>query len=83
MQMSGQLHIPAVLRHGEISTGIHWIGVWVGLRAGVEIVEKRIISCPCRVPNPNLSAVQPVARPYIVWAIPSPTRLKLWSNRYS
>jgi hypothetical protein len=38
MEVSGQLHSPAAL-----PTVIHWIGGWVGPRAGLNAVEKRKI----------------------------------------
>jgi hypothetical protein len=31
----------------------HWIRGWVGPRAGLDDVEKRILSCPCRESNPG------------------------------
>jgi len=40
MELSGQLHVPAALPLGEIP-GYHWIGGWVGLRAGLDVVDKR------------------------------------------
>jgi hypothetical protein len=43
------------LEEGAAST--HWIGDWVGPRAGLDTVECRKISCFCRESNP---AVQPV-----------------------
>jgi hypothetical protein len=39
--VSGQLHAPAALPPGERATGTHWIGGWVGPRAGLDAVEKR------------------------------------------
>jgi hypothetical protein len=42
----------------ELVPGTDWIGGWVGLRAGLDAVEKRNISCPCQELNPQVS------RPY-------------------
>jgi hypothetical protein len=39
--VSGQLHAPVALRPGERAPCTHWIGDWVGSRAGVDDVEKR------------------------------------------
>jgi hypothetical protein len=41
MDVSGQLHAPAALHPGERVPGIHWIGGWVGPRAGLDAVTKR------------------------------------------
>jgi hypothetical protein len=46
---------------------IHWIGGWVGPRAGLDDREKRNISAS--VWN-RARTVQPVAGPYMDWAIP-------------
>jgi hypothetical protein len=40
--MSGQLHTLAALPPGERAPGTHWIGGSVGLRDGLDVVEKRI-----------------------------------------
>jgi hypothetical protein len=61
--MSGQLHASAALPQGK-APGTHWIGGCVGLRAGLEDVEKRKF-----LPLPGL---QPVASRYTDWAIPAP-----------
>jgi hypothetical protein len=37
----------------------HCIGGWVGLRAGLEAVKRKIF-CPCQELNPELWAIQPV-----------------------
>jgi hypothetical protein len=42
---------------GERDPGSHWIGGWVSPRAGLDAVEKRTISCPCREFNPGHPAV--------------------------
>jgi hypothetical protein len=39
MEVSGQYQASAAL-----TPGIHWIGIWVSLRAGLDAVEKRKIS---------------------------------------
>jgi hypothetical protein len=44
---------------GEIAPGTHWLGGWVGVRAGLDAVEKNL--SPVR--NPTL-AVQPIAPRY-------------------
>jgi hypothetical protein len=44
---------------GERGPGIHWRGAWVGPRAGLDAVEKRKISCPCRGSNPGSPARSP------------------------
>jgi hypothetical protein len=36
MEMSGQLHSPA---RGERIRGTHWIGGWVGPKAGLDAVQ--------------------------------------------
>jgi hypothetical protein len=41
--------------------GIHWIGGWVGFRAGLDKVVKRKIPNPCRESNPRTPIVQLVA----------------------
>jgi hypothetical protein len=59
MEVSGQLQAQAALPQGK-DPGTHWTGGWVGSRAGLDAVEQRKISCPCRESNP---AVQPVSIP--------------------
>jgi hypothetical protein len=39
--VSGQLHASAALPPGKQPPGTHWIGGWVGPRAGVDDMEKR------------------------------------------
>jgi hypothetical protein len=46
----------------EREPGTHWIGGWVGPRAGLDAVVKRKIPSPCRDSNPPI--IQPVAKRY-------------------
>jgi hypothetical protein len=43
---------------GERASGTHWIGGWVGSRAGLDDMEKLI---PYRESNSDFSVVEPVA----------------------
>jgi hypothetical protein len=56
MEMSDQLHAPAALPQGR-DLGTHWIGGWVGSRAGLDIVVKRKIRSICQDSNPDHPAV--------------------------
>jgi hypothetical protein len=60
--MSGQFHAPA-----DLPPGTHWIGGWVGPRAGLDDVKKRKF-----LTLPELE-LQPVASRYTGYAIPAPT----------
>jgi hypothetical protein len=42
--------------HGEKALGTHWMGGWMGLRAGLDAVAERKIPCPCRQSNPGRPA---------------------------
>jgi hypothetical protein len=48
----------------ERAPGTHWIGGWVGPRAVLDAVVKRIIPSPRRESNPRTPIVQPVAQRY-------------------
>jgi hypothetical protein len=48
--------------------GTHWIGGWVGPRAGLDAGARRKILCLCRGSNLDLPIVQPVVRHYTAWA---------------
>jgi hypothetical protein len=53
----------------EIVPGTHWIGGWVGPRAGVDTVVKRKIPSSRWESNPRTPIVQPIAQRYTDWAI--------------
>jgi hypothetical protein len=52
---------PCRLTSGEIPAGTHWMEGWVVPRAGLDVVEKRITSCPCPKSNPDSLVFQPIA----------------------
>jgi len=52
MEMNGLLHTLAALEYGR-NPGIHQIGLWVGPSTGLDILEKRKISCFIRIPTPD------------------------------
>jgi hypothetical protein len=51
--------------------GKHWIGGWVGPRAGLDTMSKRKIPSPCWESNPDDPIAQSVASHYTDWAIPA------------
>jgi len=61
MEVSGQLHAPATLPPEKELPGTRWIGGWLGLRAGLDLVVQRKIPIPCWESNPRTPMVQPVA----------------------
>jgi hypothetical protein len=48
MRVSGQRHA-----RPRFTPGTHWIGGWVGPRAGLEAEARGKILCPCRGSNPD------------------------------
>jgi hypothetical protein len=48
----------------ERATGTHWIGGWVGSRAGLDTLSNRKIPIPRRESNPDHLIVQPIASHY-------------------
>jgi hypothetical protein len=56
MGVSGQRHAPAAHIPGERTPGTHWIGGWVGPRAGLDAGARRKILCICRGSNPDRPA---------------------------
>jgi hypothetical protein len=72
MEVSGQIHAPAVLPPPptrERAPGTNWIGGWVGPRANLDAVVKRKIPGPRRESNLRTPIVQSVAQRYTDWAI--------------
>jgi hypothetical protein len=53
---------PVRLTLRERAPSTHWIGDWVGSRAGLGTVVKRKIPSPCRDSNPPI--IEPVAQRY-------------------
>jgi hypothetical protein len=62
----------SALRPGRFTSGervhsTHWIGSWMGLGTGLDAVEKRKLSSPCRESNSN----SPLVSRYPDWVIPA------------
>jgi hypothetical protein len=53
----------------ERTSGTHWTGGWVGLRAGLDTGN---ILCLLQGSNLYRAVIQPVARHYTAWATPAP-----------
>jgi hypothetical protein len=68
MEVSGQLHAPAALPPRERAPGTQWIGGWVGPRAVLDTVMKKIPS-PRRESNRSTPIVQTVSQRYTDWAV--------------
>jgi hypothetical protein len=47
MEVSGQFPAPYPLSQGMGSSGNHGTEDWVGSRAGLDVMEKEKIFCPC------------------------------------
>jgi hypothetical protein len=72
MGVSGQRHAPAALYPRGKNPRYHWIGGWVGLRAGLGAGARRKILYPCRGSNLDHPIVQPVVRHYTAGATATP-----------
>jgi hypothetical protein len=53
MGVSGQRHAPAAIYSREWTLSTHWIGGWVGLRAGLDTEARGKILCLCLESNPG------------------------------
>jgi hypothetical protein len=62
MDVSSQFRAPAALLQGKETPGTHWIGAWVGLRIGQDMMVKIKISAPI---GNRTAVLQPVATHYI------------------
>jgi hypothetical protein len=67
--MSGQFHVPAAFTPGERARGTHWIGSWVGPRAGLDVEKRKFLTLPGLEFRPLV--VQPVASRYTDYSIPA------------
>jgi hypothetical protein len=47
MGVSGQHHAPVTFYPQESTLSTHWIGGWVGLRAGLDTEARERILCLC------------------------------------
>jgi hypothetical protein len=56
----------------ERAHGTHRIGVWLGTRASLNVVEREKITCLCRESNRDYSTIQAVPRRYTDGANPAP-----------
>jgi hypothetical protein len=64
---------------GERTPGTHWIGGWVGFRAGLDAGARRKILCPCRGSNPDRPARRIIYGEYYkLWSSSSYNFWRLW-----
>jgi hypothetical protein len=66
--VGGQRHASATLYPRKRSSSSHWIGGWVGLRAGLDTEAREQILCLYRESNHGCPVC---SRHYIDWAIPA------------
>jgi hypothetical protein len=64
MEVSGQLHAPAVYPPKERAPGTHWIEGWVVPRAVLDAVVKRKLPSFRRESNPRTTIIQPLIQSY-------------------
>jgi hypothetical protein len=57
MEVSGQLHAPVASAQAKQAPRTHWIGGWVGPRAGLDFMEWQKPSCTYNESNPYSSVV--------------------------
>jgi len=55
MELTDKLHAPAAILPGK-NTGTQSTGDWVVPKAGLNVLEKRKILCPCRASYPGSSS---------------------------
>jgi hypothetical protein len=53
VEVSGQLHAPVAVYPRERTPCAHWVGGWVGPRAGLDTEARGKILCLCRGSNPG------------------------------
>jgi len=63
MEVSGQFHTPAALLLRERAPVTHWIGGWVGPRAGLDALVRDEFPTTCRYWNHRSSSPYPSAVP--------------------
>jgi hypothetical protein len=56
MELRASFLAPSSFNTWERTRSTHWIGRWVGPRAGMKVVEERKISCLCRESHPGRQA---------------------------
>jgi hypothetical protein len=79
MEMSGQHHATRPrFTPGERTPGTHWIGGWVGPRAGLDEEARRKKSSASV--GDRTPVVQSVVSHYTDWATPAPRHKSRWNN---
>jgi hypothetical protein len=51
---------------GERASGIHWTGGWIRLSSGLDVMDKKEISCPCRKLKPMTLSLYRLPSPYFI-----------------
>jgi hypothetical protein len=69
MEVIGHLHAPASLPSCEKAPCTHWIGDWVGTRAGLDVVGNRKIFCLCPEWHPGRPARSPSLYRLSGWSV--------------
>jgi hypothetical protein len=67
MEANSQRKPPATLLPGKETPDTHWIGGWVGPKAGLDAVEKRNIYFLCQESISGSVAVLPLACRFTDW----------------
>jgi hypothetical protein len=78
MRLSGQRHASAALYDREWTPNTHWIGGWVGLRAGLGTEARVKIICLCR----GSSSGRPVCSETLCW-LSYPSSQVQWYRNYT